>query len=226
MIETPVGADQAQLDQEDALTRGLLTVAYSDPEAKPRATSSAVSRFGTRHSRFWFKLETLSEETERRKAQFKPKELEHIDAEVTSRLKTFKKEMPVSLRGKIEEVREFFLTQISPLVIASSGGTIQAKDVAERMFKTEVDSAIFGRFDNMVNRAATIKVALFVLAYFDLPDEFLSSLLPSQQHNPDSDMQKLQAMVKQLVDTQTNQGQQLKKVVTHVTARRPRPQGG
>jgi hypothetical protein len=225
MIETLVGAPQFQLDQEDALTRGLLNVAYSDPEAT-KTVRPVQSRFGTRHSRFWFRLETVSEETAKRKAQFKPKELEHIDSAVTSRLKSFKREIPGELRSKIDEVREFFLTEIAPRTMASSGGTIQAKDVAERMFKTEVDSALFSRFDNMVNRAATIRVAQFVLSYFNLPDEFLTSLLGPQQHNPDSEMQKLQQLMKSLVDTQMAQGQQLKKVVTHVTTKRTRSQGG
>jgi len=222
MIETLVGASQAQLDHEDALTRGLLTVAYSDPAA-PKAEKPKVSRFGTRQSRFWFRLETLTEETNRRKAQFKPKELEHIDSAVVARLRSFTKEIPLDLKTRIEQVREFFLKELSPLTMASSGGALQAKEVAERMFKTEVDQALFSRFDNMVNRAATIKVALFVKSYFDLPDEYISSLLGPQQHNPDSDFQKLQAMMKQLVESQTEHGRQLKKVATNVSQRKPRP---
>jgi hypothetical protein len=219
MIETLVGAPQTQLDQEDALTKGLLNVAYSSVEPRTRPK---VSRFGTRSSRFWFQIETISEETARRKEQFKPKTLEHVDEAVTNRVKIFKKDIPQDLRNRIDQVREFFLKDVAPLTMASTGGALQARDVAERTLKTTVDSAIFSRFDNMVNRAATIKVARFVLAYFDLPEEFLPSLLGPQQHNPESDLTKLSQMVKSLVEAQAEQGQQLKKVATHVTAKRTR----
>lgn len=211
MIETLIGAPQAQLDQEDALTKGLLNVAYSDPALKVQR--SQVSRFGTRTSRFWFKVETISEETTRRKEQFKPPELEHIDDAVSKRLKTFKKEIPGDLRDHIEQVREFFLTELTPLTMASSGGTIQAKDVAERMFKTEIDSAIFSRFDNMVNRAATIRVAKFVLSYFNLEPHFLDALIGPQHHSPDSEMRKVQEMMASLLEAQKAQSQDLKKVL-------------
>lgn len=223
-METPTGAPQAQLDQEDALTQGLLTVAYSTVPAEP--VKKKVSRFGRRESRFWFRLESEHEKLEARKATFQAPVLEHIDDAVTTRLKTFKKEVPEALRSGIEEVREFFLTEIAPLTLAAPGGTLQARDVAERMFSTTIDTGIFARFDNMVNCATTIKVARFVLAYFDLPEEFLPMLLGNRVQPQDSDTQKLLQLMKTMADGQDKLASTMKKGQASLASALKRGQDG
>jgi hypothetical protein len=202
--ESPLGLNQAALDQEDQFTKSLLNVAYPDRKENPE--KNQVSRFGTRISRFWFRMESAKEETERRKKDFKPKELEHFDAEIEARLKNFVGEFPPELRKNLTTIREFFLKEVAPYTVAASAGTGQAKAVVERMLKTEVDSSLLGRFENMVNRAATIKLGIFVLNYFNLPIEHLSSMFgaPKGQQS-DSELNKV---IKLLTDMQTEMKQE------------------
>jgi len=223
-METPTGAPQAQLDQEDALTKGLLNVAYSVVPDEP--VKKKVSRFGRRESRFWFQLESEKDKIARRRQEFKPPTLEHIDDAVTTRLKTFQKEVPDLLRSGIQEVREFFLKELAPLTLAAPGGVIQARDVAERMFNTTIDTGIFSRFDNMVNCATTIKVALFVLDYFDLPEDFLPMLLGPRMQQPDSDTQKLLQLMKTMADGQEKLASTMKKGQASLASALKRGQDG
>ena len=169
---------------EDPFLSSLSTLAYSH-----RKTTN-------RSSRFWFKVETTQQLVTKKKQDLAPKAIEHIDAEVEERLKTYEIELTPTLKSKIEEVREFFLTEIAPLTLASSGGTIQSKEVIQRMLDTEVDTAIIGRFDNMVNRAATLKLALFVLKYFGLPETHLNALFAHPPAKGES--QQLMELIKQL----------------------------
>jgi hypothetical protein len=171
--ETPTGLDQATLDQEDTMLSSLTNIAYSDPSLQKRTESGK--------SRFWFVVESTAEMISRKQKRMEPKAIEHIDAEVEARLMTYKQELKPALKEKISRVREFFLTEIAPLTLASSGGSIQSREVVQRLLETDVDSAIFARFDNMVNRAAVLKLANFVASYFDLPDSQIPSLLGSTQ---------------------------------------------
>jgi hypothetical protein len=51
----------------------------------------------------------------------------------------------------------------------------------------------------MVNRAATIKLGLFTLKYFDLPQEYLQQLMgPGNQQPQDPLMKELLALMKTL----------------------------
>jgi len=194
--ETPAGAPQALLDQEDEFTKSLLQVAYTDPTS-PKATAKG-SRFGKRNSKFWFQVESIEEEVKRRKAQFKPKVLEHVDEAIESRLKPFKDEFPRELRANINAVREFFLKEVAPLTVAASAGTSQAREVVERLMKTKVDTSVLSRFENMVGRAAVIKMGLYVLEYFHLPPEHLSALFGGNVHQQDGELQQVLKMLAEM----------------------------
>ena len=168
-----VGASQKELDKEDQFLASLTTLAYE----VPKKTSPAKKN---RKSKFWFKLSTTEEYVNAQKELMNPRALEHIDHEVEDRLTEYKTEMPDALKEKIKKVREFFLTEIAPITLAAGGGALQAKEVAQRLLDVEVDSALFTRFDNMVNRAATLKLSQFVASLFDLPLDTAPSLLGSQ----------------------------------------------
>lgn len=187
-----IGKGEKELVQEDKLLLSLTSLAYATPVVQPKVKEN-------RTSSFWFSLETTEQIVAKRKAALKSKEPEHIDAEVTKRLKTYEAEISPALKKRIKQVREFFLTEIAPLTLASSGGALQSKEVAQRMLDTEIDGAIFGRFDTMVNKAATIKLGLFVLKYFGLPKEFFDSLVSQgkpPQTNPE--LQAIMGMLHQL----------------------------
>lgn len=169
-----IGKSQSAKDSEDAV---LLSLSRIGSSAESESTSS--DPFG-RKSRFWFRMvdtDDVAKTVSRNKKLMSKKTVEHVDQSVEDRLSTYKKEMPPKLKSNIDAVREFFLTEIAPLTMASSGGAIQSRAVASRLVDSEIDSAIFSRFENMVNRASTLKMAMFVLKYFGLPEDQLSSIL-------------------------------------------------
>lgn len=183
---TPVGRPLKDLVNADAGLEALTNLAYSvKREEKPKP----IPRIGTRTSKFWFTLESTEDYVAKSKAKLAPKAIEHIDAAVEARLKLYKNEVRPALKENIEFVREFFLTELAPLTIASEGGIVQAKDVVQRLLDTEVDAALIDKFRNMTNRAAVMRLALFVLDYFKLPKEYLSSMFA--QPNQSSEFDKL-----------------------------------
>lgn len=170
-----MGRPQAALDQEDAMLASLTNIAYSEKSLPSNKLNS------TRNSRFWFKLESTQSIVDQRKVKLAPKEIEYIDAEVEGRLKTYRPQIGPLLQDNISIVREFFLTEIAPLTMASEGGTLQSKEVVQRLLDTEVDATLFSKFHTMVNKAANLKMAIFVASYFDLPESALSNLLGTEE---------------------------------------------
>ena len=168
-----IGKPQAVMDQEDSFLSALSNLALDTPKTQLREG---------RNSRFWIRVgkSPSVDPLEAAKASVAPKKIEHVDQVVEDRLLTYRKEMPSILGSHIDLIREFFLTEIAPLTMASSGGALQSREVASRLLGTEIDSAIFSKFENMVSRAATLKMASFVIKYFDLPQESLSSILGAQ----------------------------------------------
>ena len=161
------GLSQKSQSQEDNFLESLTRIALPE-EIQPKEN--------TRASRFWIKT-VNSDIVEEQKVLLKPKSLDHVDKDIEDRLAKYKLEIPKVLNNNIVSVREFFLREIAPLTMASSGGTLQSREVASRLLDTDIDSSIFGRFDNMVNRAAVVKMAIFVLKYFDLPEEHFGALI-------------------------------------------------
>lgn len=182
--ETPTGKTQAELDNDDSILSSLSNIAYSDKSI------NVVNR--TRNSRFWFKIETTKEIVKVQKEVMLKKALTNIDQEVESRLVGYRKELSPELKTNIEKVREFFLTEVAPLTLASSAGSIQSQQVVQRLLDSDVDSQIFARFDNMVNRAATLKMANFVASYFGLEPSNVQSLIGT----PQNDNQDFKALMK------------------------------
>lgn len=203
-----LGKSQEELDREDQLLSALSNLAYSVKETP----DSGYDPSRKRTSRFWFKLETTDQFVVKRKKSLAPKAVEHIDAEITDRLKTYEKELSPVLKDKINQVREFFLTEIAPLTLATSGGAIQSRAVAERMLDTEVDSAIFARFENMANRAATIKLGLFVLDYFGLPHSHFNELLGGGQ------VKEKSSELSQILEAIQNSSRDVKKLPSEISA--------
>jgi len=184
------------LDKEDAFTASLSNLAYSSE----RQALGYKEKFAIpRKSRFWFTLNTDDAAVQKmQEATVVAAAKQPIDAEVERRLALYRKEAPGQLQTKIAEIREFFLTEIAPRTLASSGGTIQATEVVQRLLETEVDQSIMSRFENMVNRAATLKLANFVLKYFDLPKSDIDAIIGGN-NNPKSSVEAdIKAMLDQL----------------------------
>ena len=194
-METPTGKPQATMDKEDSILSSLTTIAYATP-VTPVATARK-----TRTSRFWFTLTSTEDFVKTRKAKLTNHAKEHIDAEVEERLVGFREELAPELAAKIAQVREFFLTEVAPLTMASSGGAIQSREVVQRLLGTPVDEAIFSRFENMVNRAATLKMAAFVAKYFGLAKEDIAALIGNAPQQ-DNEYKNIMAALRQLVTKQ------------------------
>lgn len=142
------------------------------------AQSVPKARRKNRSSRFWHRVEaTTQENINELKASVKPKKLEHIDAPIERRTALYKKELPPMLKTNIRQIREFFLKEIAPLTFAVGGGVIQSRAVAERTIESGVDSSMFSRFEQMVGRAATLRMAHYVLDMFALPPSFLNDVI-------------------------------------------------
>lgn len=136
-------------------------------------------------SRFFFQVsESISQHVKKRAVKMKPKKLQHIDQVITDRLKTYKKEVPAELTNNIEQVREFFLKTIGPLTLAGGPGTIQARDVVQRLLNSEVDGQLFAKFDRMSEAAVTMVMAKFIAKYYRLPrtaeQAIIDSIAPRQ----------------------------------------------
>ena len=203
-----VGATQPELDSQDKLMESVLSrIAVSNP--KPEVKSK---------SRFWFTVTDAADYVAASKKALKRPELEHVDKDIEDRLKTYKDELPPVLSGNITTVREFFLKEIAPLTMASGAGTLQSREVAARLLSTDIDSAIFGRFENMVNRAAVIKMGLFVLDYFKLPPEHYHSLIGSNGPTPTPLENEIKKIMEQLQNVPSRKDlNSLSSAVNHLT---------
>lgn len=190
-----VGKTRQEQASEDALAASLGKLAYAIPSRD------------NRRSRFWFKME--APQLEVIKEAMRPKELEHIDSEIVSRLDAYRQESPPVLQKHIEEIREFFLQEIAPKTLAMSGGTTQATEVIRRLLDTDVDSSTVARFQNMVNRATTLRMAMFVCHYFGLPQTQVDNIIGIPQASPPDN---LRALLGQVLNAQDKTSKQVTKL--------------
>jgi hypothetical protein len=185
MTNSVVGRSAKDLAKVDTTLSALSNLAYPVKQ-KPVARKPA-----NRTSRFWFKVESVEEVVAQAKVDMAPREVEHVDAEVTKRLVSYKGELTPALKTNIEAVREFFLRELTPLTVATEGGILQAKDVVQRMLDTEVDSALIDRFRGMASRAAVLRLAIFITDYFKLPKEYINNLFSQPITQQDSELKQV-----------------------------------
>jgi hypothetical protein len=154
-----VPVSDEELEVADSMLASLTDIAYSTPSSNKPAAPSRPRR----RSRFFFKLsKSFVDETEARKRTFVPKQMVHVDAEVTKRLKEYKREIPPELAGNIDSVREFFLKEIAPITLATGAGATQAREVVKRLVGSDVDGTQFEKFERMMALAVDIKMSRFV----------------------------------------------------------------
>lgn len=204
----PIGKTAAAQAAEDQLTISL-----------SRLASTAAKRHG-RTSRFWFKVQestapkrkaSVEVDVDRMKAQMRPKEMEHIDSQVVDRLAEYKLESPSMYQGHIEKVREFFLHEIAPRTISAPGGAMQATEVLKRLLDTDVDESTVARFQNMLNRATTLKMAEFVASYFGLSKDHVPSIIGGRAEPQQNSMQAMMEMVGGMISKANKDNAQLLK---------------
>lgn len=193
-LVTTTDPSQLDMDTEHVDRQLLSSLENLAVSLKPEV----ITKPKNRSSRFWFDMETTAQYVESQKETLKTKTIEHVDQEVVDRVALYKDELSPSLKEKIAKIREFFLLEIAPLTLAASGGTTQARDVAQRTLGIEIDSAMFGRFETMVNKAATLRLSKFVASLFSLPEESASALIGSFQQQPSTLDPQLQSIMSEL----------------------------
>lgn len=161
----------------DDLLSSLTTLAYE--KARPVAKTDRKFK-----SRFFFRIQSLGDELKIKAEKFKPRKLDHVDAEINKRLTSYKKEAPKKVERGIEAVREFFLKEIGPKTLAGLAGSTQARDIVQRLLGTAVDETQFNKFERMSHEAVNIKMAQFLARYYGLPRSEAERLLLSIQPKP------------------------------------------
>lgn len=176
-----IGISKEEADSMDDTLSSISELAYSSPKEQlpPQLnTRSARSRF------FFVPTESIDIAIKKRKKQFEKPKLHHVDDQIQRRLKKYKTEVPKKLKGNIDSVREFFLTEIAPRTVAMDAAIAQARGVVGGLLHTEVDATVFARFERMVNSAVDMKMASFVAKHFKLTHEDATKLLADLNFRP------------------------------------------
>jgi hypothetical protein len=170
--------------RQDAVLSGLTNMAYGGgkkPMTRPVRNRREKNPF------FYYRTESFSEAVGIQKATVEPQKqaMQHIDQEVEDRLKTYEKELPVTLEKNIEAVREFFLKDVDPLSLGIQGGTAQVHSLMTRIFPDGIDTEQFVQFIHMAKQARKIKMANFIAAYMGLDvsdaERIADSLTPRKE---------------------------------------------
>ncbi len=185
--DPPEGLDVFDPEDEarqDAVLSGLTNMAYSGgkkPVTRPVRNRRESNPF------FYHRTESFAEAVGIQKASMEPqkKAMQHIDQEVEDRLKTYEKELSISLEKNIEAVREFFLKDIDPLSLGIQGGTAQVHSLMTRIFPDGIDTEQFVQFVHMAKQARKIKMANFIASYMGLgvseAERIADSLTPRKE---------------------------------------------
>lgn len=172
--------DKEGEDQADDMLAALSEIAYATPQHREAAPKK--KRF---KSRFFFVLSaSIVDEAKSRAHKVKPKQVEYVDAEIDTRVKTLRKDMPKDLEARIETVREFFLREIGPRTLAGGAGSVQARSVVEKLLNTQVDGTQFAKFERMSHEAVNIRMAKFIAKFYGLPRRDVARLLTSIEARP------------------------------------------
>lgn len=162
---------------DDDLLASLSEAATASPIT---VEANTTKRNTKRKSKFFFTIKSdFDRSVEDRIEQFKPKVLEHIDAELVKRSDDYLKELPPNLESNIANIREFFLRELSPLTLAMSPGSTQALDVVSRALGIQVDNGIIVQFERMFAKGINIKMSKYVASYLGLTAEDADILLQS-----------------------------------------------
>lgn len=146
--------------------------------AAPVAPVPVVDAPRKYRSRFFYRLpESTQEEVTRLKAataNSRRKASQTLEDVIQRRVDVYKDEFPSHVTKNIDKVREFFLTEINPLLLASSTGAAQAQDVVQKMLGITVDGAPYVHFDKLVRRAVLARMTKFISSYFKVDAKALS----------------------------------------------------
>lgn len=132
-----------------------------------------------RRSRFFFRLSDriVSEEDQRIAEISKKKEIPQSDREIIERSKTYAKELPDAMLPMVDKVREFFLHELAPRMMAAGAGIVQAESVVEVITGTEVNESTGHAFRQMLSIASNIRMSRMVAEFMGLSERDAQTLL-------------------------------------------------
>ncbi len=119
-----------------------------------------------------------------KKITAKKREPDYVDKLVTERTKTYSTELPKKLRKEADKIREFFLSEIGPFMMAINAGTEEAREVAERTIEGKIDRAVFSRFEILVSKTIDLKMARFIAKWLDVSEEDIQRIMAIVQEKP------------------------------------------
>lgn len=156
-----------EADVEDAksrLLRAMTTIAV------PVAGSPASELPKKRHkSRFFFVPNEIQLEIDMRKKQVEgSRRRTTIQDETGKRASSYKVELEPVVQKNVDKVREFFLKEINPLLLAAQLGSAQAIDVTQTTLEAQVDHGPHSYFESILRKAAQAKLDKFVAEYIGI----------------------------------------------------------
>lgn len=175
-----VATNHSEDDVEDArsrLLRAMSTIALpaagSVPDVAPKE----------RHkSRFFFVPNAVQLEIEQRKKQVEGSRRKVSIEDTTGKRATlYKVELEPVVQTNVDRVREFFLNEINPLLLAASLGAAQALEVTQTTLEASVDPGPYSYFEGMLRKAAQAKLDKFVAEYIGIHMDELYGKVDKQQ---------------------------------------------
>lgn len=119
-----------------------------------------------------------------KKVTARKKEPEYVDKLVMERTATYSKDLPKRLRKEADRIREFFLTEIGPFMMAINVGTDEAREVAERTIEGRVDRSVFSRFETIVAKTIDLKMARFISDWLNVSEEDMQKIMAVIHEKP------------------------------------------
>jgi hypothetical protein len=172
-------------DAADDLLASLTVMAHPTPIVKEKVEKRRKKKAKPKlkhRSRFFFTpTRSFDDELDKSKKVIEPHALTLLTEEVETRKDLYLEELPKILQSHIEDVREFFLTQIAPRTLAVQAGSAQAREVVQRTLNTEIENTQFAQFERMVMSGTQLKMARYIAKYLGLPVSSVSELVSSVQ---------------------------------------------
>lgn len=151
---------------QSELLQGLSQVAKARPKPKPRLLPPSKSR----RSRFFYSLPPTEDDLiaeRKRLVSKKPEHDQDIESYIREMAKAYKGTLPAQLEKSIDEVRQFFLNEINPLILGSLYGRAQAQSILVQALGQEVDvSTPNSKFERVMSRAIDTKMVNFMSTFF------------------------------------------------------------
>ena len=128
-------------------------------------------------SRFFFRIGEQHLLEKKRRLALKPQPVPVANEAVVVRSETYKSEIGPRVETVADRVREFFLTELAIQSTAADTGLLQAVEVLKAVTGSEVDEGIQRKFEQLRNKAISIRLARYIAKHFGLKQSDVNLLL-------------------------------------------------